>query len=335
MSQNDSVSRTDVLSYKGPGAGILGLYSCSGKLYAIVKSNEDPEDAFLWFTEHGYTYEDWKQVVDGTNEPAKIPLAFAGCPGVVFQEKLWLMGGSSYDPEFISKQVGYYSFAKNAWIRDVEGTDGESAKWPEEMGERMGHSIVVSPDRKQVWVMGGYDRSGGAKKDMWAFNGMKWDRLDDPSWEPRCLFGAAASPDSIWIGGGFATPGGATRDSIWKWDGKNGWQKVAPSLSPTSHLGEEDAKQYCACTCAFLDDTLYFFATYYDPRESTYESGIFSVFRGSGQWNKAKITGVTSDWALETDYCNLASVVYKNRIYTRRLARGMLDDKIHYFVRVR
>jgi hypothetical protein len=247
------------------------------------------------------------------------------------------MGGSSYDPNHASDQVSYYSFKLNTWVDDAGKVDGESAGWPKEKGmdRRMGHAVLVSPDGKEIWVMGGYDQSGGAKNDIWAYNGAQWRQLDDPPWKPRCMFGAAATADSIWIGGGFEAPGGKTYDDIWKWDGQEGWKETGLWLGPEPPSPAADKKQYCACAFAFFDD-LYYFVTTYDPKieEGKYESKIFLVTYGNNRWNKSEVTGVTTDWAMNKDYYSLASVAFHGCIFTRRLARHLVDNNIHYFVRV-
>jgi hypothetical protein len=311
------------------------LYSHRGKLYAIVQSATDIQNAYLYATENGFTRTDWKQIKDESGSPLGIPIAFAGSPGVIFQDKLWLMGGSSYDPNDANDQVGYYSFDLNTWFDDVGKVEGESARWPKGMGRRMGHAVLVSSDGKEIWVMGGYEQSGGAKNDIWAYNGAKWRELEHPPWERRCMFGAAATADSIWIGGGFETPGGKTCDDIWRWDCQKGWKETGLWLGSGGPSPAADKKQYCACAFAFFND-LYCFITTYDPKieEAKYESQIFLVTYGNNVWNKSEIAGVTTDWAMNKDYYSLASVAFHGCIFTRRLARDLVDKNIHYFVRV-
>jgi len=316
-------------SYEGPGAGILGLHSYGGKLYAIVQSETDQENADLYCTEFGFKGKQWEPV-------ARIPMALAASPGVVFQDKLWLMGGSSYDPRRFGDQVGYYSFKLNTWIDNVGPTDGESSRWPKDrnMGRRMGHAAVLSPDGKEIWVMGGYDQSGGAKNDIWAFNGMVWRPLEKPPWEPRCLFGAFAAADRIWIAGGFKTPGGETYDDIWRWESDTGWKNIDLSLSPGSPGTSEGKMQYCACTIAQLKD-LHFFTTYYNPEKKQYDSRIFPLIYDNGLWSKGEALGVSPDWAMDKDYYSLACVQYNGCIFIRKLAyRQEVDKAIHYLVRV-
>jgi hypothetical protein len=138
-------------------------------------------------------------------------------PGVASGGKLWLVGGSSVDPDptQISNEVWYYHKDSNSkqevWVRDNPG--GFSA--------RMGHCVVDF--KNQLWVLGGSD-GNRPLNDVWSCDPLQ----DDPkkrNWSPitpaakwpgRCMFAAVATPASegvpgfekekMWIYGGTDDP---------------------------------------------------------------------------------------------------------------------------------
>jgi hypothetical protein len=313
-------NQSAVKFFEGPGNGIVGCYAHEGKLYALARSATDGKSAGIWYSENGF--DNWQPVLVGEKTPLTIPLQVAESPGVVFQDKLWLMGGSSYDPNRSTNTVCYYDFRYQTFIDDVAAKDGPLTLWPAELGARMGHALVVSPDGKQLWVMGGYDQSGGTKNDIWMFDGTEWKSLGKPKWEPRCMFGATTTGDSIWVCGGFqTTPGGKTYDDVWKWDA-GGWREIRPSLTLS--------QQYCACALQFLG-SVYAFTTYFDPTEQGNKHKISCWQPENTRW--AQIGVESTDWALDRDYYSLQTVAYNGCIFIRKLARRDIDRNIRYFVR--
>jgi hypothetical protein len=309
----------------------MGFYIYAGRLYALARSVTDDRSAGIWFTENGF--DEWQPVTDGNKTPITIPLAVAESPGVVFQDKLWLMGGSSCDPNSSTNAISYYDFHCNTFIDDVEAKHGDSTLWPKDMGARMGHALVVSPDGKQLWVMGGYDQSGGTKNDIWVFDGTKWQSLDQPPWEPRCMFGATTTADGIWVGGGFqSTPGGKTYDDLWKWDAQRGWTEINLSLNRGTPA-QIFAQQYCACALQFLGD-VYAFTTYFDSDQKEFKNKISCLKFGNNDWSIEPIPKVGTDWAMGRDYYSLQAVAYNGCTFIRNLARHTVDNNVHYFVRV-
>jgi hypothetical protein len=197
----------------------------------------------------------------------------------------------------------------------------------------MGHALVISPDGKQLWVMGGYDQSGGTKNDIWVFDGTEWKSLGQAPWARRCMFGATTTADGIWVGGGFqTTPGGKTHDDLWQWDAQRGWGKINLSLNRGAAQGLFPP-QYCACTLQYLGD-VYAFTTYFDPVQSEFINKISCLQFRNNAWSIEPIQGVVPDWALNRDYYSLQTVAYNGCIFIRNLARNTTDNNVHYFVRV-
>ncbi|MBK7676725.1 MAG: hypothetical protein IPJ27_19260 [Candidatus Accumulibacter sp.] len=88
-------------------------------------------------------------------EPGDVPQHMATSPGIYYKNKLWLIGGSSVDPDSPLNQVWCYE-ADQSWTRKGD--------FPSTMPARMGHACLVFQDT--LWVIGGYN-NGTAYRDVW------------------------------------------------------------------------------------------------------------------------------------------------------------------------
>ena len=160
-------------------------------------------------------------VDDWRLEPGDVPQHMAMSPGVAYDNKLWLIGGSCVD----ANQPG-----SAVWCYEKEPTS-EERKWnkkadfPDGMTRRMGHACVVVPRTKDdkphegIWVLGGY-YNGANFNDVWTFSHEKWEeiKVDPPQWPARLMHaavcfrpdpparGESAPPPEVYIYGGAATP---------------------------------------------------------------------------------------------------------------------------------
>ena len=116
---------------------------------------------------------------------------------VVFDNKMWVIGGGVYDESYYRNTVVNYN---DVWF----STDGEN--WTEATGHagwpaRRFHRSVVYEDK--MWVIGG--NNYGNRNDTWySSDGEHWSRLkSDQLWsvrhEPACL----VYRDKLWLLGGF------------------------------------------------------------------------------------------------------------------------------------
>jgi len=146
--------------------------------------------------------------------------ARSGHVAVVFQDKLWVLGG--YD-------------IHNDCLNDVwSSTDGQnwtpvlvSAPWP----ARRDHAVMVFQGR--IWVMGGRAISViGNLNDVWcSSNGFEWENVvEDAPWSPRYDFGANVFGGSIFVLGGFGSLGesGTQINDIWSSPDGESWMQVSP-----------------------------------------------------------------------------------------------------------
>jgi hypothetical protein len=346
-----SYDQTQVKTYPGPGddtAEILGVYNRLGRLYAVVRGSGTGEGASIWRTSVGFDRGSWERLLTKPGgAPIRIPADAAARPGAVFDDKLYFMGGSSYDANLPDRDVGYFHFEANIWV-DAHSRSDEA--WPEAMPARMGHALLASPDGR-LWVIGGYNGDGGAMNDIWVYNkdagqaADRWKKYQGP-WEPRCLFGATFHGRELWIAGGFDNPGGyPTYDDIWHLDTRaetNTWQKNRYPLRST-RSEESRVQQFRGCALAALGDQIYAFAAYHNvDKGDGYEIGdsnnVIKISFSSSEWRTTPLTGISSDWVTPQDLASVDcyrfdATVFRGCIFIRRLARSRTKDKqIHYLV---
>ena len=84
----------------------------------------------------------------------------ATSPGAYFKNKLWLIGGSSVNPDRPGKEVWCYEKDPSTQSRYWKRKDDFLSAMP----ARMGHACVLFQDA--LWVIGGYN-NGTAYRDVW------------------------------------------------------------------------------------------------------------------------------------------------------------------------
>jgi hypothetical protein len=338
-------------------AEILGIYEYKAKPYAVVRDSAAGNSASLWYTERGFDRRDWVPVKTSDGTRVSIPVDAASRPGAVFDDRLYFMGGSSYDADRPGSEVGYFNFdppiwvdqgiKREAWPKPPPGDqDGPGAPFPK---PRMGHALLASPDGRHLWVIGGYNGDGGAMNDIWVYDKTTgtWAPRQPPLWEPRCLFGAAFCGSTLWIAGGFDSPGGyPTYDDIWYCDTSqppDKWIQVreratAPSwLSLIPGSGSSQEKQYRGCALAAMGNQIYAFVSYYRLNERG-RNDVVKIFPVTNGWRLEELQGVSSDWATSgmlrpLDCVRFDATVFGGCIFIRRLARAATkDDRLHYLI---
>jgi hypothetical protein len=142
----------------------------------------------------------------------------AGHGLVVFQDKLWLIGG--YNLEGSHADVWYSSGGKN-WIRQTNTAP---------FGKRSNHQTVVFKDK--LYVIGGHSDTGDYLNDVWSFDGNNWvQETNEAGFLPRSSMNLAFL-NSKWI-----LVGGLNRDQIqpflddvWESDDLVNWVKRKDSI---------------------------------------------------------------------------------------------------------
>lgn len=130
-----------------------------------------------------------------TNNAGWSPRAFH--QAIVFDNKLWVLGGGNYVPQHHALHDVWCSDDGITWTQVTE-----AAPW----GPRLWFSSVVYRDR--MWVMGGWSQSTDNFGDVWfSKNGRDWTELkSEVIWKARHEHSAFVFQDKIWVAGGHARP---------------------------------------------------------------------------------------------------------------------------------
>ena len=127
---------------------------------------------------------------------------------VVFDDKIWVLGGSITNSGEINKNDVWHSTDGINWIEATTTADWSARRSP---------SSVVFDGK--IWVLGGYD--GGNKKDVWySTDGINWvEATANAAWSARYGHSSVVFDDKIWVLGGF--DGGNKKDVWYSTDGIN------------------------------------------------------------------------------------------------------------------
>ena len=140
----------------------------------------------VWNSADGVT---WTQIVDN------VPWAPRGMIGgsVVFQNRMWILGGGTYDTPATPDR----NFYSDAWC-SADGATWqqrlESAPW----APRQYHEVAVFDG--VMWVMEGYARDSGNRRDVWfSSDGVIWYEMPNTPWAPRHAASVFVYDDALWM----------------------------------------------------------------------------------------------------------------------------------------
>ena len=241
---------------KMPGRKLMNLYAYGEKIYALVLE-EASEDVFMWESFDGFnwhkSYFNSRYIsFSNADNQAAVPLAFAGSPSVVWNDKVYLIGGSRYDADIRSNEVYFYDYAEleKGWQKLPPAT--------QMFTPRMGHACVVHGN--QIRLLGGCTDTG-AQSDIWTFDGVKWQlatTLKLP--ERRAMHSAIVYKDHIQIFGGVDyLPGDASKNitDAYELQGNNAWTKIPWNK-------DIDKAMYVACEVAIVQDERFIFSVVWE-----------------------------------------------------------------------
>ena len=155
---------------------------------------------------------------------------------VVFDNKMWLMGGGNYLPEYEAHQDVWSSSDGVVWHLETA-----SAPWH----PRIWFSSVVYRDR--IWVLGGWSNDPARNwADVWySRDGINWNHLETPTtWSPRHAHSIMVFNNKLMVAGGHAAP---LNSEVWCLDIPEGWLesgtcadswKNNPLLETTGHASQ-------------------------------------------------------------------------------------------------
>jgi hypothetical protein len=130
---------------------------------------------------------------------------------VVFDSKIWVMGGGLWHPQHVA--------VNDIWC------SGDGANWTQVTAAapwkpRLWFSAVVY--RGRMWVLGGWSKENGNFGDVWySKNGKDWTELkSDVIWKKRHEHSAYVFKDRLWVAGGHAEP---LNSEVWSLEIPEGW----------------------------------------------------------------------------------------------------------------
>jgi hypothetical protein len=191
-------------------------------LYAIIVRNNT---SVLYRSSNGLAQ--WEPITAGGVQ-LNVPRRMESSPGLLFHDRLLLIGGSAVDPDNKSNSIWYIELDKDG----VKGKWEKASVVPEEFPMRMGHAcVIVSAD--EFWVLGGIDEFGRPLNDVWSFrindqtkDGEKltlnskreWAASRNKDrWTARCMFSAVNFENDIWVCGGVDEPAnGKFAGDLWR-----------------------------------------------------------------------------------------------------------------------
>ncbi|MHC4871484.1 MAG: Kelch repeat-containing protein [Planctomycetota bacterium] len=143
----------------------------------------------VWNSSDG---KNWQQVAE---KSAWQPRGMIGGQ-VVFNDRMWLLGGGTYD----TPDRNFRDFYNDVW----SSSDGinwechlENAPWE----PRQYHETAVFDGK--MWVLEGYDKEEKNRNDVWfSENGTDWHELPGSPWLPRHAACISVFQDSLWLAAG-------------------------------------------------------------------------------------------------------------------------------------
>ena len=163
----------------------------------------------VWNSANG---RDWQKVLE------KAPWPVRGMIGhsAVFRDRIWILGGGTYDtPDTRSRR-----FYNDVWST-ADGIEWEQHTAAAPWAPRQYHDVAVWDDR--LWVMEGwYDPAAadsidhvadsGNRNDVWySADGEQWTELPDTPWAPRHAASPFVFDDALWM-----VTGNNMEPDVWK-----------------------------------------------------------------------------------------------------------------------
>ena len=206
-SSPDGITWTKVCDDVPWGNRVLQLvYAFRGKIWVMGGQSMTshvlgPPEAFfndVWCSEDGVN---WTKVLEHA------PWAPRGMSSgqVILNDRLWLLGGGTYDTPTTPDRKFYNDVRSTA-----DGIDWtchtESAAWH----PRQYHEVAAWDGK--MWVMEGYHKGSGNRKDVWySSDGVTWTELPDTPWKPRHAASLFVHDDALWM-----VAGNNMEPDVWK-----------------------------------------------------------------------------------------------------------------------
>jgi hypothetical protein len=178
----------------------------------------------VWSSTDGVT---WKEVTKVAGWSPRL-----GTAGVVFQDKMWLLGG-----------VHHMHYGKDSDLKSDVWYSEDGANWKQATAKapwapRAYHAAVVHDGK--IWVYGGgnYLPTYAARNDVWSSSdGVNWNQeLEKAPWPPRIWFSGAVYRNRMWVLGGWTDKPSKNWNDVWfSRDGKNWTELKTMTVWPPRH----------------------------------------------------------------------------------------------------
>jgi hypothetical protein len=174
----------------------------------IYDDNDETLQNDVWSSADGRA---WRREVQNAGWSKR-----AHAQAVVFDDRIWLMGGGHRFPKAIPRNDVWCSEDGVTWTQVTD-----AAPWK----PRLWFSLVAY--RGRMWVLGGWSEADGNFGDVWhSKDGRNWTELkSDVIWTKRHEHSAYVFQDKIWVAGGHAEP---LNSEVWSlelpktWPGETG-----------------------------------------------------------------------------------------------------------------
>ncbi|HRU06273.1 MAG TPA: galactose oxidase [Candidatus Brocadiia bacterium] len=152
----------------------------------------------VWSSADGRT---WDLVTPNAAWPKR-----AHAQAIVFDNKLWIMGGGLWHPQHAARNDVWCSEDGEHWTQVTP-----AAAWK----PRLWFSTVVYRDR--MWLLGGWSKENGNFADVWVSDdGANWTEIKcGVIWKARHEHSSFVFQDRIWVAGGHADPVNSEVWSLW------------------------------------------------------------------------------------------------------------------------
>ena len=173
----------------------------------------------VWFSEDGAS---WTQATSDAAWSAR-----GTHSSVVFDNKLWVLGGGAHDgDDFNLKNDVWFSADGASWTQATS-----SVSW----SARFGHTSVVFDNK--LWVLGGFD--GVIKNDVWfSADGVTWTQAtSDAAWSARYYHSSVVFDNKIWVLGGLDSFYGDYKNDVWFSTDGSIWTQATNSAAWSARSG--------------------------------------------------------------------------------------------------
>ena len=112
---------------------------------------------------------------------------------VVFQGRMWMLGGGTYDTPKTPKR----KFHNDVW------SSADGLKWKRHLAAapwapRQYHDVAAFDGK--MWVMEGYNRKTGNRNDVWySADGKSWHEIPKTPWKPRHAASVFVFKNALWM----------------------------------------------------------------------------------------------------------------------------------------